>query len=183
MQRQRDFRAYEDLEARYEKRPSAWVEPIGDWGEGAVHLVEIPTSTEINDNIVAYWRPRNPTRAKGEYAYTYRIHWGAQMPKPLPLAQVIATRIGAGQEEARLIVLDFAGENLKAVPPADIKAHGLAPTRARCATSCRSRIRRPAARALSFQLAAGSEKAIELRAQLLRGDDPLSEVWLYRWTP
>ena len=130
MQRQRDFRAYEDLEARYEKRPSAWVEPIGDWGEGAVHLVEIPTSTEINDNIVAFWRPRNPTRAKGEYTYTYRIHWGAQIPKPLPLAQVIATRIGAGPEETRLIVIDFAGENLKGVPPADIKAHGHAPTRA-----------------------------------------------------
>ena len=124
MQRQRDFRAYEDLEARYERRPSAWVEPIGDWGEGAVHLVEIPTSNEINDNIVAYWRPRNPTRAKGEYAYTYRIHWGGQIPKPLPLARVIGTRIGAGQEEARLIVLEFAGENLKAVAPADIKAVG-----------------------------------------------------------
>ena len=83
MQRQRDFRAYEDLEARYERRPSAWVEPIGDWGEGAVHLVEIPTTTEINDNIVAFWRPRSPTRAKGEYAYTYRIHWGVPIPKPL----------------------------------------------------------------------------------------------------
>ena len=46
-----------------------------------MHLVEIPTTTEINDNIVAYWRPRNPTRAKGEYVYTYRIHWGAQMPE------------------------------------------------------------------------------------------------------
>ena len=125
MQRQRDFRAYEDLEARYERRPSAFVEPIGDWGEGAVHLVEIPTTTEINDNIVAFWRPRAPTRAKGEYVYTYRIHWGAQLPKPLPLAQVVATRIGAGPEESRLIVIDFAGENLKGVPPADIKAHGL----------------------------------------------------------
>ena len=36
---------------------------------------------------------------------------------------------------------------------------------------------------VAFQLAAGSEKAIELRAQLTRNDDPLSEVWLYRWTP
>ena len=36
---------------------------------------------------------------------------------------------------------------------------------------------------LSFQLAAGGEKAIELRAQLVRGEEPLSEVWIYRWTP
>ena len=122
MQRERDFRSFEDLEARYERRPSAWVEPIGDWGEGAVRLVEIPTTTEINDNIVAFWRPRAPTRAKGEYVYTYRIHWGARLPKPLPLAQVVATRIGAGTEDTRQIVIDFAGENLKAVPPAEIKA-------------------------------------------------------------
>jgi glucans biosynthesis protein len=182
MQRNRDFRAYQDLEARYERRPSAWVEPIGDWGDGAVHLVEIPTTTEINDNIVAFWRPRAPTRAKGEYTYTYRIHWGAQVPKPLPLAQVVATRIGAGQEDARLIVLDFAGENLKGIAPADIKAS---------VTSDKGKIRNIVAHPnpeiggtrLSFQLAAGGEKTVELRAQLLREDEPLSEVWLYRWTP
>jgi glucans biosynthesis protein len=182
MQRQRDFRAYEDLEARYERRPSAWVEPIGDWGEGAVHLVEIPTSTEINDNIVAYWRPRNPTRAKSEYSYTYRIHWGVQVPKPLALAQVVATRIGAGQDEARLIVLEFAGDNLKSVTPADIKAAVAADK-----GKLRNVVSQPnpvtGGTRVSFQLAAGSEKAIELRAQLVRGEDPLSEVWLYRWTP
>ena len=182
MQRQRDFRAYEDLEARYEKRPSAWVEPIGDWGEGAVHLVEIPTTTEINDNIVAYWRPRAPTRAKGEYTYTYRVHWGVHMPKPLPLAQVVATRIGAGQEDARQIVIDFAGENLRAVPPAEVKGTVTADK-----GSLRHVVAHPNPETngtrLSFQLAPGGEKSIELRAQLLRGEDPLSEVWVYRWTP
>lgn len=182
MQRERNFHRYEDLEARYEKRPSAWVEPIGDWGEGEVRLVEIPTSTEINDNIVAFWRPRNPTRAKGEYPYTYRVHWGSMIPKPLPLAKTIATRIGAGTEDTRQIVIDFAGENLKAVPPADIKAQVAAD---------KGNVRNVVVHAnpevsgtrLSFQLAAGNEKAIELRAQLTRGDDPLSEAWLYRWTP
>ncbi len=32
MQRKRTFADYQDLESRYEKRPSLWVEPIGDWG-------------------------------------------------------------------------------------------------------------------------------------------------------
>ncbi len=182
MQRQRDFRTYEDLEARYERRPSAWVEPIGDWGEGAVHLVEIPTTTEINDNIVAFWRPRAPTRAKGEYAYTYRIHWGARMPKPLPLAQVVATRIGAGPDETRLVVIDFAGENLKGVPPDDIKG-----TVSFDKAKVRNVVAHPnpevGGTRLSFQLAPGSEKAVELRAQLFRADDAVSEVWMNRWTP
>jgi len=29
----------------------------------------------------------------------------------------------------------------------------------------------------------GSEKAVELRAQLFRGEEPVSEVWMDRWTP
>jgi glucans biosynthesis protein len=182
MQRERSFRHYEDLEARYEKRPSAWIEPIGNWGDGEVRLVEIPTSTEINDNIVAFWRPKNPTRAKGEYVYTYRIHWGSRIPAPMPLAQVVATRIGAGPEDTRQIVIDFAGENLKGVPPAEIKAN---------VSNDKGQLRNIvvhgnpeiAGQRLTVQLAPGNEKVVELRAQLMRGDDALSEAWLYRWTP
>jgi glucans biosynthesis protein len=35
MQRDRNFFSYEDPEARYDRRPSVWVTPIGDWGRGA----------------------------------------------------------------------------------------------------------------------------------------------------
>ena len=80
MQRERDFGDYQDLEAHYENRPSLWVEPIGDWGEGVVELVEIPTDREINDNIVAFWRPHDPLKAKGEYILNYRLHWGWSVP-------------------------------------------------------------------------------------------------------
>ena len=44
-------------------RPSAWVEPIGEWGPGRVELVQIPTPDETNDNIVAYWVPDALPRA------------------------------------------------------------------------------------------------------------------------
>ena len=182
MQRQRGFAAYEDLEARYEKRPSAWIEPIGDWGEGAVHLVEIPTATEINDNIVSFWRPRSPTRAKGEYVYTYRIHWGARAPKPLPLAQVVATRIGAGPDETRLIVIDFAGENLKGIPPAEIKAT-VAADKGKVRNVVSHQNPEIGGMRVAFQLAPGGEKSVELRAQLFRGEEPVSEAWMNRWTP
>jgi glucan biosynthesis protein len=36
------------------------VEPLGDWGAGAVMLLEIPTRDEYADNIVAFWRPAAP---------------------------------------------------------------------------------------------------------------------------
>ena len=44
IQRERRFSEYEDLNARFDRRPSVWVEPIGDWGRGHVVLVEIPTT-------------------------------------------------------------------------------------------------------------------------------------------
>ncbi|MCZ5911237.1 glucan biosynthesis protein, partial [Escherichia coli] len=57
LQRGRNFKEYEDLDDRYDLRPSAWIEPKGDWGKGKVELVEIPTADETNDNIVAFWTP------------------------------------------------------------------------------------------------------------------------------
>ena len=58
LQRSRAFDAFYDDETHWELQPSLWIEPIGDWGEGDLHLLEIPADSEINDNIVAYWRPR-----------------------------------------------------------------------------------------------------------------------------
>ena len=83
LQRKRAFADYQDLESHYEKRPSAWVEPIGDWGAGTVELVEIPSPKETNDNMVAFWRPHEPLKAKGEYLLNYRLHWcGARRSTP-----------------------------------------------------------------------------------------------------
>ena len=92
---------YQDLEAHYENRPSLWVEPIGDWGEGIVELVEIPSDREVNDNIVAFWRPHDPLKAKSEYILTYRLHWCWSVPVATTLAEVTGTRCGlaCGPEE------------------------------------------------------------------------------------
>ena len=55
LQRDRDLSNYQDFEANYQSRPSAWVEPLENWNDGYVQLVEIPSRQEIHDNIVAYW--------------------------------------------------------------------------------------------------------------------------------
>lgn len=71
MQRQRAFSDYEDLDDNYQKRPSAWIEPKGDWGKGSVDLVEIPTADETNDNIVAFWSPEKLPEPGKPFEYAY----------------------------------------------------------------------------------------------------------------
>lgn len=182
LQRERDFSAYQDLESHFEKRPSLWVEPIGDWGEGAVALFEIPTKEEIHDNIVAFWRPKSVLKAKGEYNFTYRLHWGpAEVNRP-PLARFVKTREGAGADDSRLFVLDVVGDNLKNLDPATVRAEV-----SKDKGEIRNVVLRPneaiGGWRVSFELATKKETAIELRAQLLRQDEGLSEVWVYRWAP
>ncbi|WDY58435.1 glucan biosynthesis protein G [Pseudomonas sp. PSKL.D1] len=81
MQRQRAFSDYEDLDDNYQKRPSTWIEPKGDWGKGTVDLVEIPTADETNDNIVAFWSPEKLPEPGKPFEYDYRLHWTINEPK------------------------------------------------------------------------------------------------------
>lgn len=131
LQRNRDFANYQDDGVFYEKRPSAWIEPLGDWGAGAVQLVEIPTLDETHDNIVAYWIPSAPIEPGSEWRFSYRLTWADREPVSRPLASVIATRLGiAGQPGmlptqlgGRKFVVDFAGGPLDRLPrDAKIKA-------------------------------------------------------------
>lgn len=182
VQRERNFEAYQDIESRFESRPSAWVSPIGDWGEGAVHLVEIPTKEEIHDNIVAFWRPKEPLRAKEVYNYKYWLDWGDRQTGSPALARFVKTRTGAGQKESRRFVLDLVGEELVKVDPETIRAEVTADP-----GDVRHLVLHPNPASgglrLSFELVPKKSAPVELRAQLLRDEKPLSEVWLYRWTP
>jgi glucans biosynthesis protein len=180
LQRQRNFHAYEDLESHFETRPSLRVEPIGDWGNGEVRLIEIPTQNEVHDNIVSFWRPKEPLKAKGEYAFTYRLHWG--VGENIPLAEFAKTRIGAASDIARLFVLDIAGEKLKGVKPETVR--GMVSANFGKVTNVVT-LPNPQGGGwrLSFNLEPEKKPVVELRAQLMQNDDPLSEVWVYRWTP
>ena len=183
VQRHRQFTDYEDLEAHYERRPSLWVEPIGDWGEGQVQLLEIPTKDEVHDNIVAFWRPKQKLLAKSEINYTCRLHWSDLPPVQTSLARFIGFRAGAGsQANSRLFILDLSGDALKALP-ADAKPHV-------DVTADKGKIQNVVAQfapeldgwRLSFELLPEGADLVELRLVLMNGPDRLSETWLYRWT-
>ena len=109
-QRARTFRDYEDLEARYERRPSVWIEPKGAWGPGFIELIEIPTNEEIHDNIVAYWKPANAPEPGSVFAFAYRMHW----TDDIPVAWAVRARSRRASARERrpattLFVVDFSG--------------------------------------------------------------------------
>jgi glucans biosynthesis protein len=182
LQRQKDFMEYQDIESSFERRPSLWAEPIGDWGEGSVQLIEIPTKEEIHDNIAGFWRPKNALQAKGEHTFTYRLHWGPDAPKATSLARFSRTAVGAKGGDARIFVLDLIGERLKSVDPNSIRGN-LAAEKAEIKNVVTQPNPVTGGWRLSFELSVKEKTPIELRASLMQGKDAISEVWIYRWIP
>ncbi|WP_088709589.1 glucan biosynthesis protein G, partial [Noviherbaspirillum denitrificans] len=123
MQRDRQFNSYEDLEARYEMRPSAWVEPKGQWGAGRVELIQIPTPDETNDNIVAFWVPDNPPRPGEPFDFEYRLLWQKDAEKRPPSSWTVQTRRGHGwvkkPDDSIALSVDFEGPALKKLTAGD----------------------------------------------------------------
>lgn len=180
-QRGRNFADYQDLEARYEKRPTAWVETKGDWGGGFIELVEIPIDDEIHDNVVAYWRPSKPLEKDIEHNFAYRLHWSEHVPAAWSAARVAKTRIGnAKKTDTLLIVIDFDGDgvkDLRDLPVADVTASA-----GKLANIVVQRNPEISGIRASFELAVEGAELIELRAILKLQEQILSETWLYRWT-
>ncbi|MGH8186060.1 MAG: glucan biosynthesis protein, partial [Steroidobacteraceae bacterium] len=179
VQRSRRVSDYHDFEARYELRPSAWVEPLGNWGPGSVQLLEIPTDNETNDNIVAFWGPRGALPAGKPYQIAYRVRWGKQ-PKLTPvLGRATATRTGPSFDgKRRIFIVEFMGVGRT--------IEGLRMDLGTSAGKLSNLVLQPnplnkGVRA-SFELDPVNADVAELRLRLLKGDRPMSETWLYRWT-
>jgi periplasmic glucans biosynthesis protein len=180
MQRSRQPEDFQDLDSQYELRPSAWVEPKSDWGAGAVQLVEIPSARETNDNITAYWRP-SATLAPGRpWRFAYRITWLAQTKSQKGMARVAASRSGASADgNRRVFMIDYTGIGDKVQGlQLDIGASAGKISNLSIAPN-------PAIRGfrVGFDLTPGNAEVIELRLRVLLHDRPVTETWLYRWTP
>ena len=181
MQRPRKFSDYNDLEALYHKRPGLWVEPMGDWGKGAVTLVEIPADKEIYDNIVAYWRPAAPMQAGERVDLAYRLTWGDTPPVAAELPQVMNTAMGDRWHGGKMAAIDFAPHALHADGPEGIDIHVSSP-HVETTDGVLQRNPETGGLRLAFGFDPGERGMVELRAQLRKDGAPASEVWLYRWT-
>ncbi len=192
LQRDRNFENYQDIYTFYERRPSLWVEPLEPWGEGAVQLVEIPTTYDIFDNIVAYWLPKVPVQAGSAWNFKYRLHWLADEPYPPLLGRVIATRLGWGgflvgqprsENKVWRPVIDFAGG-----PLAGIEKN--APVKL-VVTTMRGKVIYSSAMQVvgtqrwrgSFDIEVEGNEPVDIRAYLRLGDQALTETWLYQLIP
>jgi periplasmic glucans biosynthesis protein len=184
-QHARTFAGFEDLEAGYERRPSAWIEPRDSWGPGAVELFEIPSEEEIHDNIVAFWKPAQHLEPGKSYAFNYRLSWPNDTPRSWPGAVVHATRSGpinGPQRNTGIVqfVVDFDGL------PANSAAQ-LPFARAEASTGT---VSAPVVQAnsmidglrVSFSFDPKGATSSELRLVLLSKENAISDTWLYRWT-
>ena len=181
MQRARKLSEFADLEAFYHRRPSLWVEPKGDWGKGAVTLVEIPADKEIYDNIVAYWRPDEPYAEGTRVDLEYRLTWGEEPVPDLP--RVINTASGAKifGDPGRLMVIDFEAHPLFEADPDAFTIHVSSPN-LETRDGILQRNPETGGMRLAFSFDPGDQTHVELRAQLRKDGAAASEVWLYRWT-
>jgi periplasmic glucans biosynthesis protein len=187
LQRDRDFSRYLDLEARYDLRPGLWVEPVGEWGAGQVRLVEIPTTDEVQDNIVAFWTPERAPREGDELAFSYRLHWGPAPPVGPALAKVVGTYSGDGgvssspDKSLRKFVIDFSGANLHRLA-AD------APVRLVADASDAEVVNAVVLRnppmdgwRVIIDARAGNGTEAQIQCHLSLQDRPITETWVNRW--
>lgn len=186
VQRDRSLGDYQDFEAHFERRPTLWIEPVGDWGEGSVVLAEIPSDSEIHDNIVAFWRPRQPIAAGSELHVAYRLSWGGEPEAARTVLRVLSTAVGRADVEAptpvRRFVIDYSGDLPCGSAPC-------APPRAQV-TSSAGKVQavvvqeNPLTHGYRVTFTLDPEKAelCELRLELAFDDARRAEVWLYRWT-
>ena len=184
MQRDRSFTSYEDPEARYDLRPSAWIEPVGSWGPGRVELVQLHTPNETNDNVVAYWVP-DQLPAPGEpLDFAYRLHWqGARLVQEPPGARVVQSRVGRGYRELaddeHQFQVDFIGPSLAALPPsAPVKAVVSAPANGEILETNAYQVEATGAwRMMVLVKQLDASQPVELRGYLQNGADVLTETW------
>lgn len=194
MQRDINFDHYQDLEARYEIRPSVWVSRQGDWGKGHIELVQIPSDNEYNDNIVAYWVPERAFVPGDSVRFDYTLSWHSAKQKLSPRSEVTSSRVIRKPNEVMFLV-DFSAVDMK--PGAEgkqfkpdlwvsrgarISAFELMKNPVSGGWRLVMHVQLDPAGLLDGVLP-NQKPAIEFRAFLKDGEQPVTETWSYTYLP
>jgi periplasmic glucans biosynthesis protein len=190
-QRDRSFNHYLDDGVFYDRRSSVWVEPLDAWGEGAVQLVEIPTIKETDDNIVAYWAPKEQLKAGSNRTFRYRLSWLDDIVFPPTLARTIGTWTGLGGRPGfdhvagiQKYVIDFSGEVFRGLGREDGVEIVVSASRGDVSNSyCHPVVGQNERWRALFDIEAAGLDPVELRVFLRRGNETLTETWTYQYFP
>lgn len=181
IQRKRDFADYQDPEALYHLRPSAWIQPEDNWGEGEVRLIEIPVENEFNDNIVTCWIPREPLARNMRHDFRYRLSFAPLPANDLPLARVVQARSGrsVNTPTLRTFIVDFDLALFSdALPESKVTTSAGTIAHAYLKSLPNQGVLR-----LAFEFEPGDATLADLQAVLTNADGVAqSETWLARWT-
>lgn len=193
LQRDRDPLHYSDVldEPNYERRPSVWVQPLGNWGPGHVELVEIPTDKEADDNIVAYWVADRPARKGDEIQLGYQIQSLLDLPNLSPNGRVEATRIGTAAldgtgkipRETRYVVVDFNGGDLPNIPAALPVEAVVAASSGKVQQVITKKNGATGGWRTYIRFLPDPKKSADLRCFLRLDKQTLTETWTYLWAP
>jgi glucans biosynthesis protein len=188
LQRARSPEDYDDLFNPYQLTPSVWIEPMGQWGEGNLHLVELSTGYEGLDNVVAYWAPKWQPEPMTGFHFGYIMYWTMETDKKLSQNKVLSTRIGADPRNAhvRQIAIDFSGSKLSALPK------GIEPQAVvTCGTNGTivdkqvfpTPVEGVWRAILKMEPKEENKEPVDITCVLKNGEEVLSETWTYYWSP
>ena len=189
LQRERDFAAYQDSFNPYDRTPSLWVEPHGNWGDGDLHLLQLSANWEGLDNVVAFWDPKTKPAPMEPFKFSYTLYW--EMGEPdLQRSEnrAISTRVGIDTADpgCRVFIIDFKGPKIDALtgdnPPKVIASCSknavlvdVQPVPCRELKTWRAE--------LKMRQNAGNKDPVDLRCTLQNGTNIVSETWTYQWSP
>lgn len=179
IQRHNRFSDYQDLEADYQDRPSTWIKPLNDWGAGHIELIEIPSNSKANDNIIAYWQPKDGLKKDTPYSFSYQLTWPNDTPtlagKPHIVRSARTVTMPNGNPQIVIDYSNLAVSDLSTVKvDASISQGNILNSKV---------IQNPNINGLRVFVTFDPQDAdvSELRVQLKQNDQPLASTWLYRW--
>ncbi|MEC8917184.1 MAG: glucan biosynthesis protein, partial [Pseudomonadota bacterium] len=194
MQRDHEFDSYQDLDSRYDLRPSAWIEPQNEWGAGKLELIQIPTPNETNDNIVSMWLPETAPQPGTPLDYDYRFTVTKDESRYVDpsLAWVEQTRRSRGEvrqdnlvreaDGSLAFVLDFEGPSLSGLGnDANLSVQASVGDNGELVDAYTER--NPATggwRVFVKIKRSDNAQPLDIRAYLNQGDKRVSETWYYR---
>jgi glucans biosynthesis protein len=187
LQRDRDYRSYEDPDTGFERRPGVWVETLGAWPAGRICLVEEPTAEEAHDNVMVYWMPAAPVAPDRPLELSWRLHWSNVPRFGGPAGWVGATRqtVQDGAPGRTKFVVDFDPASMAGVAAGSevtVAAEAAAPGRLVGQHLARNDLDGSWRLTLRVAAAPGSEP-VDLRARLYLSGRPVTETWAFRWMP